>query len=169
MFLLIVLAPVLIRQAGRPPFRLAWWSISFPLAALAVAGLRYANATGGPFTLWLGAAILAAATLAIAWVSLRTVYHLLRGDLLAPEMASAKAPRGSIGEGLVRPSPSAKRTKDALEGLKLTFPRSRVLSACRTGRGGYNTFPIIGGHSPVAANAPSSGWNQPRMFGRICP
>ena len=38
-----------------------------------------------------GAAILAAATAAIAWVSLRTLYHLLRGDLLAPEIAAAKA------------------------------------------------------------------------------
>lgn len=90
-FLLIVLAPVLVREAGKPPFRLAWWAISFPLAALAVAGLRYANAVGGSFTFWLGVAILAAATAAIAWVSLRTLYHLLRGDLLAPEIAAAKA------------------------------------------------------------------------------
>jgi tellurite resistance protein len=92
-FLLVVLAPVLIRQACRPPFRLAWWSISFPLAALAVAGLRYARATGVPFSLWLAAAILAAVTLAIAWVTLQTLYHLLRGDLLAPEIAAAKAAR----------------------------------------------------------------------------
>jgi tellurite resistance protein len=92
-FLLIVLAPVLIRQAARPPFRVAWWSISFPLAALAVAALRYARATGGIFTLWLAALILAVVTLAIAWVTLRTLYHLLRGDLLAPEIAAAKAAR----------------------------------------------------------------------------
>ena len=92
-FLLVVLAPVLIRQACRPPFRLAWWSISFPLAALAVAGLRYARATGVPVSLWLGASILAVVTVAIAWVTLQTLYHLLRGDLLAPEIAAAKAAR----------------------------------------------------------------------------
>ena len=90
-FLFVVVAPVLLRQACRPPFRLAWWSISFPFAALAGAGLRYARATGEPFTFWLGAALLAAVTLAIAWVLAQTLIHLLRGDLLAPEIAAAKA------------------------------------------------------------------------------
>jgi tellurite resistance protein len=93
-FIFVVVAPVLLREACIPPFRLAWWSISFPFAALAVAGLRYARyarATDEPFTLWLGAILLAAVTLAIAWVLAQTLIHLLRGDLLAPEIAAAKA------------------------------------------------------------------------------
>lgn len=65
------------------PFSVAWWALSFPLAAFAGLTLRLAP-TGQPFA-FLAVPMLALATLVIAWLSLQTVRGLLRGTLLVAE------------------------------------------------------------------------------------
>jgi tellurite resistance protein len=88
-FVLIVLTPILLRQAMTRPFHVSWWAIGFPFAALAASGEEYALATGDDFSFCLGVAVLLAVTLAIAWVLAQTLIHLLRGDLLAPDIEAA--------------------------------------------------------------------------------
>lgn len=65
------------------PFSMAWWAMSFPLAAFAGLTLRLAP-TGQPFA-FLAVPLLALATLVIAWLVLQTVRGLRRGTLLVAE------------------------------------------------------------------------------------
>ena len=63
------------------PFRVAWWAVSFPLAACAIAALRYAAAENGPAADALALALLALATLVIVGLLVRTLFGLARGEL----------------------------------------------------------------------------------------
>ena len=78
---------VLVWRLGRilpgKAFKLSWWATSFPLAASAVAGLRYATFHPGPVATGLGIVLLALATLAIAALLLRTFIGLVRGEFRA--------------------------------------------------------------------------------------
>ena len=65
------------------PFSVAWWALSFPLAAFAALTLRLAP-TGQPFA-FLAGPLLALATLVIAWLCLQTLRGLQRGTLLVME------------------------------------------------------------------------------------
>ncbi len=65
------------------PFSMAWWALSFPLAAFAALTLRLAP-TGQPFT-FLAMPVLALATLVIAALCLWTVRGLQQGTLLVAE------------------------------------------------------------------------------------
>lgn len=82
LFFLLWAASVL-RTMLAQPFSIAWWALSFPLAAFAGLTLRLAP-TGQPFAL-LAVPLLALATLAIAWLVLQTVRGLRRGTLLVAE------------------------------------------------------------------------------------
>ncbi len=88
-FMLIVLAPLLIRQALKRPFYVSWWAIGFPFSALAASGMQYALTLRDRFSFWLGVAVLVSVTLAIAWVLAESVIRLARGDLLAPDIEAA--------------------------------------------------------------------------------
>ena len=50
LFILVVLLRQLANLPRCCPFRISWWAVSFPLAAAAVAALRYANAHPGTIT-----------------------------------------------------------------------------------------------------------------------
>ncbi|WP_336485975.1 SLAC1 anion channel family protein [Methylobacterium nigriterrae] len=80
LFLLAVLLPRLARFGRSCPFRVAWWAVSFPLAASAVAGLKLA-AEPGWVTDGVALALLALATLVILWLLVRTLRGLARGEL----------------------------------------------------------------------------------------
>ena len=81
LFMFIVLAPKVIRRDI--PFATGWWAVSFPLAALASAALRYAAfVQAWPLTA-LAFILLAMLTLSIVVLSARTVRILLNGQLLA--------------------------------------------------------------------------------------
>ena len=81
LFMLAVLVGKL-RYLGRCcPFRVAWWAVSFPIAAAAVAALRVAMAFPGPTTDTIAIALLAGATAVIAWLLGRTVVGVARGEL----------------------------------------------------------------------------------------
>jgi tellurite resistance protein len=80
LFLLLVLAPKVFRPGI--PFAPGWWAVGFPLAALAMAALRYAAAVQlWPLT-WLAIALLAFLTMVIAVLFFRTLRIILNGSLL---------------------------------------------------------------------------------------
>ena len=81
-FFLLWSASVL-RAMLAQPFSVAWWALSFPLAAFAALTLRLAP-TGQPFA-FLAVPLLALATLVIAWLCLQTLRGLRRGTLLVME------------------------------------------------------------------------------------
>jgi len=81
LFLLSVLVWRLARVLPGKAFKLGWWGTSFPLAASAIASLRYAAFHPGPVAAGIAAVLLALATLAIAALLLRTLIGLVRGEL----------------------------------------------------------------------------------------
>ena len=82
LFFLLWAAQVL-RPMLAQPFSMAWWALSFPLAAFAALTLKLAP-TGQPFAL-LAMPVLALATLVIGALCLWTIRGLQRGTLLVPE------------------------------------------------------------------------------------
>lgn len=79
------------RRFWRWPFSPGWWSFTFPLDAVAVASLRYAEAHPAP--LWRGVAwtALALATAAVLLVAARTLAALRAGTLFPPPMPRSGA------------------------------------------------------------------------------
>lgn len=79
------------RRFWRWPFSPGWWSFTFPLDAVAVASLRYADAHPAP--LWRGVAYaaLALATGAVLLVAARTILALRAGTLFPPPMPRSGA------------------------------------------------------------------------------
>ena len=65
------------------PFRVSWWAVSFPLAASAIAALRFAAARPGVFTDAVALSLLFLATMVIAGLFLRTIAGVARGQLRA--------------------------------------------------------------------------------------
>ena len=63
------------------PFRVSWWAASFPLAATAVAALKYADYAKHPVTDAIAAVILALASLIIAVFVVQTLGGVARGKL----------------------------------------------------------------------------------------
>ena len=83
---LFMLAVLLGRLRHLPrccPFRVSWWAFSFPLAATAIAALRFAAAEPGFVTDAIAVALLALATLTIAGLLVRTLAGVARGELRA--------------------------------------------------------------------------------------
>jgi tellurite resistance protein len=81
---LFMLAVLLGRLRHLPrccPFRVSWWAVSFPLAASAIAALRFAAAEPGFVTDAIALALLALATLTIAGLLVRTLAGAARGEL----------------------------------------------------------------------------------------
>lgn len=84
MLTLFVLAVLLGQLRHLPvccPFRVSWWAVSFPLAASAIAALRFAAAEPGFIPDSIALALLALATLVIAGLLVRTLAGLVQGEL----------------------------------------------------------------------------------------
>ncbi|NWD61826.1 MULTISPECIES: SLAC1 anion channel family protein [unclassified Pseudomonas] len=81
LFLFGVLAFKVFRQAA--PFSPAWWAISFPIAALSNAALKYADAKGGVILEVIAYLILAFLTIALAVLTVKTLKILFNGKLLS--------------------------------------------------------------------------------------
>ncbi len=84
MLTLFVLSVLLGQLRNLPvccPFRVAWWAVSFPLAASAIASLRFAAVAPSIITDAIALALLALATLVIAGLLIRTLLGLARGEL----------------------------------------------------------------------------------------
>lgn len=83
LFMLAVLLGRLRHLAACCPFRVSWWSVSFPLAASAIAGLRIASASKTTITDAIAFVLLGLATLVMAFLLLRTLFGVVRGELKA--------------------------------------------------------------------------------------
>ena len=81
LFLAVVLGFKVFRRDV--PFAPSWWAISFPLAALSNAALKYAHAQGGLPLQVIAWAILLFLTVALAVLTWKTLGSLVRGKLLA--------------------------------------------------------------------------------------
>jgi tellurite resistance protein len=81
LFMLAVLLNRLRSLAHCCPFRVSWWAVSFPLAASAIAALKFAAAQPGTVTDVLALALLGLASITIAGLLLRTLVGLARGEL----------------------------------------------------------------------------------------
>ena len=69
---------------ARLPFFLSWWAYSFPSAAMTVATFTMAEKVGGSFFHWLSLIMLAALTLLIAWLAVRTLLAAMQGKICVP-------------------------------------------------------------------------------------
>ncbi|MDF1872710.1 SLAC1 anion channel family protein [Vannielia sp.] len=74
-----------LRKLLRVPFSMAFWALSFPVAALALACFRYAELAGIKGFLWGGAAALAILPVIILVLAFKTVKGLLSGEICVPE------------------------------------------------------------------------------------
>jgi len=84
MLTLFILAVLLGQLRNLPvccPFRVSWWAVSFPLAASAIAALRFVTAEPSFVANLISIALLSLATLVITGLSLRTVFGLINGEL----------------------------------------------------------------------------------------
>lgn len=81
LFLLPVLLGRLVQLPVSAPFRLAWWAGSFPLAASAVAALRYATVVRDPVMDAIAMVVLGVATLVVGMLGVWTVLGVVRGTV----------------------------------------------------------------------------------------
>ncbi|ANH68636.1 SLAC1 anion channel family protein [Mitsuaria sp. 7] len=79
LFLFLVIAPKVFRPCIA--FSPAWWGISFPMAALASAALKYAHHAGGLPLQTLAVVLLGVLSVALAVLFVRTVAIVLNGQL----------------------------------------------------------------------------------------
>ncbi|EAS49168.1 putative C4-dicarboxylate transporter/malic acid transport protein [Aurantimonas manganoxydans SI85-9A1] len=83
LFMLVVLVGRLRHAATCCPFNVSWWAISFPLAATAIAGIRFATAAASSVADVIALLLLGFATLAVLALLARTLWGMARGELAA--------------------------------------------------------------------------------------
>ena len=66
-------------------FALSWWALSFPIAALSVASLIYADITGSQAHLTIGLILVSLLTVVVAGLSIRTLVAIGKGEICRPE------------------------------------------------------------------------------------
>lgn len=81
LFIFLTLAPKVFRK--EIPFATGWWAVSFPMAALASASLKYSMFVQAWPVTAIAIALLAMVSVAIAILFVRTLHNLLNGQLLA--------------------------------------------------------------------------------------
>ncbi|TCS65806.1 tellurite resistance protein [Primorskyibacter sedentarius] len=84
---LVFLGLVLTQAPGliRLPFAISWWALSFPVAGLTIATLRFAELSGSRAHLIAGSIFLAALCVIMAGLVARTVLAILRDEICRPE------------------------------------------------------------------------------------
>lgn len=92
LFTLLWLLPVVRRIAGQP-FGLAFWALSFPLAALTALTFKVAGLQpGSPLWQSAGVVLLAITSIVVLWLAFATVRGLREGSMLAPEPLASIQP-----------------------------------------------------------------------------
>lgn len=81
LFLFVVLSFKVFRRDV--PFAPSWWAISFPIAALSNAALKYAHAQNNTVLMAIAVLILLFLTVALSVLTVKTLSSLVRGKLLA--------------------------------------------------------------------------------------
>ena len=80
-FMFTVLVPKLLRIRTGTAFHISWWAVSFPLAAMSNAALKFAIHQPSWPTHAFALAVLAFTTLVILSMGVRTITRIARGDL----------------------------------------------------------------------------------------
>jgi tellurite resistance protein len=83
LFMLAVLLGQLRNLPMCCPFRVSWWAVSFPLAACAIAALKFAALSRGWAADAVAVLLLTLATLVIGSLLIRTLSGIIRGELRA--------------------------------------------------------------------------------------
>lgn len=91
MFFVLWVSPMLRRIASQP-FGVAFWGLSFPLAAFTTLTLRLAEMQGGGALQTLAVLLLAVTSITVLWLAFATVRGLREGSLLAPEPVASIQP-----------------------------------------------------------------------------
>ena len=81
LFIFLTLAPKVFRRGI--PFASGWWAISFPMAALAIASLKYSMFVQAWPVKVIALILLAMLSIAVVVLFVRTLHILLNGKLLA--------------------------------------------------------------------------------------
>lgn len=88
LFLLFALLPQIFKIGKCCPFRISWWAISFPLAAMCIASFSItesiilkSSARVAIFLYSLSSVLLIAVTLAFVWLLMRTLKGIIKGEL----------------------------------------------------------------------------------------
>lgn len=90
LFLLFALLPQVFQIGKCCPFRISWWAISFPLAAMCIASFNIAESIaskssalsgGAIFFSALSSMLLIAVTLTFIWLLVRTLRGIIKGEL----------------------------------------------------------------------------------------
>lgn len=88
LFLLFALLPQIFKIGKCCPFRISWWAISFPLAAMCIASFNItesiilkSSARVAIFLSSLSSVLLIAVTLAFVWLLMRTLKGIIKGEL----------------------------------------------------------------------------------------
>jgi len=84
LFMLAVLIGRVLHLGVCCPFRTSWWSVSFPLAATAIAGMRMARGLQAAATDVLAIALLGLASAIVAFLLVQTAWRLARGEFGKP-------------------------------------------------------------------------------------
>jgi tellurite resistance protein len=88
LFLLALLASKIMLIPKTCPFFVSWWSVGFPLAAVTISALRYAEHRAGPVHQVIAAVLLLISTSVIAFLTVQTLYRISKGTFasLAPRL-----------------------------------------------------------------------------------
>lgn len=79
LFLFALLASKIVLLPKACPFFVSWWSVSFPLSAVTIAALHYAEHRPGPVHQVISAALLMTTTVVIIFLGIQTVYRIING------------------------------------------------------------------------------------------
>ena len=80
-FMFTVLVPKLLSLRSRMPFHTSWWAVSFPLAAMSNAALKFAHHQPSWLAQTFALAVLAFTTFIFLSGSVRTIVAIVRGEL----------------------------------------------------------------------------------------
>jgi tellurite resistance protein len=84
LFLLFLVASKIIHITNSCPFKVTWWSVSFPLSAVTVSSLIYAKYHPGLAHQLLASALLGITTLTIVYLLIKTIYQTVTGTYSVP-------------------------------------------------------------------------------------
>ena len=79
LFLLVIFGSKIVLLPRTCPFQVSWWSVSFPLAAISIASLRYAKNQQDTAHWVFASALLTVTTLVILYLILQTIHQIWSG------------------------------------------------------------------------------------------
>ncbi|MCQ6957027.1 SLAC1 anion channel family protein [Mucilaginibacter aquariorum] len=83
-FLLILLASKIAHISVACPFRVTWWSVSFPMSAVTVTSLIFAQHHPDWFHQLLAVSLLAVTTMVIVYIFIKTIHQIITGSYYTP-------------------------------------------------------------------------------------